>query len=287
MYRALVDGSASILIADPRNLDGLIDVMASQQFTVMGGVNTLYNALVNHPRIREVDFSQCAFSGAGATATQQVVVDRWQAITGMSILEGYGMTETCCYISQQALDGRPFDGSVGLPLTELSIRDSADRELAPGEQGEVCIRGPQVMAGYWNRPDETALVMTHDGYLRTGDIGSVDANGYLRLSERKKDMILVSGFNVFPTEIEGVLLGHPGILEAAVIAVADEHSGQAPVAFVVRRDPLLSEAAVHAYCEEHLTGYKRPRRIEFRDALPKSPVGKVLRRVLRDESVRG
>jgi long-chain acyl-CoA synthetase len=289
MYRALVDGSASILIADPRNLDGLIDVLASQRFTVMGGVNTLYNALVNHPRIHEVDFSQCAFSGAGATATQQVVADRWQAISGMSILEGYGMTETCCYISQQALDGRPFDGTVGLPLplTELSIRDADDRELGPGEQGEVCIRGPQVMAGYWNRADETALVMTRDGYLRTGDIGSIDASGYLKLFERKKDMILVSGFNVFPTEIEGVLLGHPGILEAAVIAVADEHSGQAPVAFVVRRDPLLSDAQVHDWCEQNLTGYKRPRRIEFRDSLPKSPVGKVLRRLLRDESVPG
>ena len=288
MYRALIDGSACILIADPRNLDGLIDVLVSQRFTVMGGVNTLYNALINHPRIREVDFSQCAFSGAGATATQQVVADRWLAISGMSILEGYGMTETCCYISQQALDGRPFDGSVGLPLplTELSIRDASDRELAVGEQGEVCVRGPQVMAGYWNRPDETTLVITQDGYLRTGDIGSIDRGGYLRLSERKKDMILVSGFNVFPTEIEGVLLGHPGILEAAVIAVADEHSGQAPVAFVVRRDPALGEAEVHDYCAAHLTGYKRPRRIEFRDALPKSPVGKVLRRVLRDDSAR-
>ena len=285
MYRSLVDGSASILIADPRNLDAFIDVLVSQRFTTMGGVNTLYNALANHPRIGEVDFSHCAFSGAGATATQQVVVDRWHALTGMSIVEGYGMTETCCYISQQALDGRPFDGSVGLPfpLTELSIRDATDREVQPGEQGELCVRGPQVMAGYWNRPDETALVMTSDGYLRTGDIASVDASGYLRLAERKKDMILVSGFNVFPTEIEGVLLGHPQVLEAAVIAATDEHSGQAPVAFVVRRDATLTEAEVHAYCAERLTGYKRPRQIEFRDMLPKSPVGKVLRRVLRDE----
>jgi long-chain acyl-CoA synthetase len=286
MYRALIDGSCSILIADPRNLDGLIDVMASQRFTTMGGVNTLYNALLNHPRIDEVDFSHCLFSGAGATATQQVVADRWEAHTGMSIVEGYGMTETCCYISQQALDGRRFDGSVGLPLplTEISVRDPIDRELPIGESGEICVRGPQVMAGYWNRPDETALVMTRDGFLRTGDIGCVDANGYLRLSERKKDMILVSGFNVYPTEIEGVLLQHPKVLEAAVIAAADDHSGQVPVAFVVRRDPTLTEADLRSFCEEHLTAYKRPKRIEFRDSLPKSPVGKVLRRVLREES---
>jgi long-chain acyl-CoA synthetase len=285
MYRALVDGSSAILIADPRNIDSFVDTLASQRFTVMGGVNTLYNALGHHPRIGTVDFSHCRFSMAGATATQQAVVNRWQAVSGRSIIEGYGMTETCCYISQQALDGRPFDGSVGLPLplTELSIRGADDREAAPGEQGEVCIRGPQVMAGYWNRPDETARVMTEDGFLRTGDIGCVDAGGYLRLSERKKDMILVSGFNVFPTEIEGVLLSHPQVAEAAVIATSDAHSGQVPVAYVIRRDPSLDREALMAYLADNLTPYKRPKRIEFRDTLPKSPVGKILRRVLREE----
>jgi long-chain acyl-CoA synthetase len=289
MYRALVDGSCSLLIADPRNIDGFVDTLASQRFTVMGGVNTLYNALANHPRIGTVDFSHCVFSGAGATATQQAVVDRWRAISGMSIVEGYGMTETCCYISQQALDGRPFDGSVGLPLplTEISVRDSADQEVPLGEPGEVCIRGPQVMAAYWNRPDETARVMTTDGFLRTGDIGSVDSDGYLRLSERKKDMILVSGFNVFPTEIEGVLLKHPKVLEAAVIASPDEHSGEVPVAFVVRRDPSLDREELITFMADMLTAYKRPKRIEFRDSLPKSPVGKILRRVLRDEDQSG
>ena len=286
MYRALVDGSSSLLIADPRNLDDLVDTLASQRFTMIGGVNTLYNALLNHPRIGTVDFSHCLFSSAGATATQQVVADRWQALTGLSIVEGYGMTETCCYISQQALDGRPFDGSVGLPLplTELSIRDLAGREVAPGASGEVCVRGPQVMAGYWNRPDETAAAMTEDGFLRTGDIGSIDANGCLRLSERKKDMILVSGFNVFPTEIEGVLLQHPKVLEAAVVAMPDEHSGEAPAAFVVRRDPSLTAEELRAFMAGMLTAYKRPKRLEFRETLPKSPVGKILRRVLREET---
>ncbi len=286
MYRALLDGACSILVADPRNLDAFVETLATQRFSTMGGVNTIYNALLHHPRIREVDFSHCALSAAGATATQQVVVDRWQALTGMSIVEGYGMTETTCYISQQALDGRPFDGSVGLPLplTDISIRDARDQELPVGEHGEVCVRGPQVMAGYWNRPDETARVMTADGFLRTGDIGAIDQAGYLRLSERKKDMILVSGFNVFPTEIEGVLLQHPKVLEAAVVAADDPHSGQVPIAFVVRSDPSLDEAEIRAFCAEQLTAYKRPKRIEFRDSLPKSPVGKILRRVLRDES---
>ena len=262
--------------------------MVSQRFTSMGGVNTLYAALLNHPRIRDVDFSQCFVSGAGATATQQAVVDRWHALTGMSIVEGYGMTETCCYISQQPLDGRPFNGSAGLPypLTEISIRGSDDRELAAGEPGEICVRGPQVMAGYWNRHAETAQVMTEDGYLRSGDIGSIDADGYLRISDRKKDMLLVSGFNVFPNEVDAVLLEHPKVLEAAVVSAPDWRSGEVPVAFVVRRDPSLTEAELRAFCAERLTAYKRPKRFEFRDTLPKTPVGKILRRALRDEAHR-
>jgi len=288
MFRQLLLGGSCILIANPRNLDELVGTMATQRFTTMGGVNTLYAALLNHPRIREVDFSHCFVSGAGATATQQPIVDGWQALTGMSIVEGYGMTETCCYISQQPLDGRPFNGSVGLPypLTEISIRDPLDRELAPGEPGEICVRGPQVMAGYWNRPEETARVMTDDGYLRTGDIGSIDEGGWLRISDRKKDVILVSGFNVFPNEVEAVLLSHPGVLEAAVVSAPDPRSGEVPAAFVVRRDPALTEAQLRAYCAEQLTAYKCPKRIEFRDVLPKTPVGKILRRALRDEAHR-
>jgi long-chain acyl-CoA synthetase len=288
MFRQLLHGGSCILIADPRKLDDLVETMVTQRFTTMGGVNTLYAALLNHPRIGAVDFSSCFICAAGATATQQAVVDRWQALTGMSIVEGYGMTETCCYISQQPLDGRPFNGSAGLPypLTEISIRGLDDRELPLGEPGEICVRGPQVMAGYWNRPEETARVMTEDGFLRSGDIGSVDAEGYLRISDRKKDMILVSGFNVFPNEVEAVLLTHPKVLEAAVVSVPDERCGETPVAFVVRRDASLTEAEVCAFCAEQLTAYKRPKRIEFRDALPKTPVGKILRRALRDEARR-
>jgi long-chain acyl-CoA synthetase len=288
MFRQLLHGGSCILIANPRNLDDLVATMASQRFTSMGGVNTLYAALLAHPRIGEVDFSHCFVSGAGATATQQAVVDRWHALTGMSIVEGYGMTETCCYVSQQPLDGRPFNGSAGLPypLTEISIRGRDDRELAAGEPGEICIRGPQVMAGYWNRPAETAQVMTEDGYLRSGDIGSIDADGYLRISDRMKDMLLVSGFNVFPNEVEAVLLEHPQVLEAAVVSAPDARSGEVPVAFVVRRDPSLTAADLRAFCAERLTGYKRPKRIEFRDTLPKTPVGKILRRALRDEARR-
>ena len=286
MLRQLVHGGCCILIAYPRNLDELVETMSTQRFTVMRGVNTLYSALLNHPRIREVDFSHCLFSTGGAAATQKVVVDRWHALTGMSIVEGYGLTETCCYVSQQALDGREFNGSVGLPLplTELSIRDAFDRELPLGEVGEICVRGPQVMARYWNNQDETAKVMTPDGFLRTGDNGAVDTGGYLRLSDRKKDMILVSGFNVFPNEIERVILQHPKVLEVAVVAIPDPRSGEVPAAFVVKGDPSLTAAELGAFCEEQLAAYKRPKRIEFRDALPKTAVGKILRYALRDDN---
>ncbi|MBS0376142.1 MAG: AMP-binding protein [Proteobacteria bacterium] len=288
MFRQLLHGGSCLLIADPRNVDDLVETLRTQRFTLLGGTNTLYAALLAHPRIAEVDFSACYLSASGATQTQQPIVDRWQALTGLSIVEGYGMTETCCYISQMPHDGRPFNGSAGLPypLTEISVRDLDGRELGIGEAGEICVRGPQVMAGYWGRPDASREALTEDGYLRTGDIGSVDAEGYLRISDRKKDMILVSGFNVYPNEVEAVLLAHPKVLEAAVVAAPDAHSGEAPVAFVVARDPSLTAAELLAHCAGELTGYKRPRRIEFRATLPKTPVGKILRRALRDE-VRG
>ena len=288
LFHGVDAGSATVLIADPRNLDDYVATLIAQRFTSIGGINTLYSALLHHPRIGEVDFSQCLFAFAGAAATQPAVAARWRALTGLEISEIYGLTEACGIVSAQAFDGRPFDGTVGLPLplAELSIRDADGRELGVGEPGEVCVRGPQVMAGYWNRPDETAKVMTTDGYLRTGDVGSLDARGYLRISDRQKDMILVSGFNVYPNEIEAVLLAHPRVLEAAVVSVPDPRSGEAPAAFVVRRDVSLTEAELRAFCAEQLTAYKRPKRFEFRDTLPKTPVGKILRRVLRDEAER-
>jgi long-chain acyl-CoA synthetase len=288
MFRLLLLGGSCILIEDARNLDALVDTMRTQRFTAMGGVNTLYAALMNHPRVRDIDFSQCWICGAGATATQPAIAERWEALTGGTIIEGYGMTETCCYISQLPLDGRRFNGSAGLPYpaTEISIRDRDDRELAPGESGEICVRGPQVMAGYWNRPEETAQVMTEDGYLRSGDIGTIDREGYIRICDRKKDMILVSGFNVYPNEVEAVLLTHPQVLEAAVVSIPDARAGELPAAFIVRRDPALTAEELAAHCAAALTAYKRPRRYEFRERLPKTPVGKILRRVLRDEAQR-
>jgi long-chain acyl-CoA synthetase len=284
LFRSLDCGGATVLIADPRNLDEFVATLIAQPFTSIAGINTLYAALLNHRRIGEVDFSRCLFSYAGAAATQATVAARWRALTGLEIAEVYGLTEACGIVTMQALDGRTFDGTAGLPLplAELSIRDSDGRELAVGEPGEVCVRSPQVMAGYWQRPDETAQAMTEDGYLRTGDIGSLDERGYLRIGDRKKDMILVSGFNVYPNEIEAVLLAHPKVLEAAVIAVPDARSGELPAAFVVRRDASLTEDELRAHCAAQLTAYKRPKRIEFRDVLPKSPVGKILRRSLRD-----
>ena len=286
MFRVLLLGGSCILIESARNLDDLVDTMCTQRFTSMGGVNTLYAALMNHARFHDIDFSQCWLAGAGATATQQPVVERWEALTGLTIVEGYGMTETCCYVSQLPLDGRRFNGSAGLPypLTEISIRGPDERERAAGESGEICVRGPQVMAGYWNRPQESAQVMTEDGFLRSGDIGSVDAQGYLRISDRKKDMILVSGFNVYPNEIEAVLLTHPKVLEAAVVSIPDARAGELPAAFIVRRDASLTAPELAAHCAGALTAYKRPKRYEFRDTLPKSAVGKILRRALREEA---
>ena len=286
LFMNLGHGIASILIADPRNLDAFVATLRNERFTAFGGINTLYNALASHPGIREVDFSACRYSAAGAASTQPAVAERWQALTGNWITEIYGLTETTACVSSQVFDGRPFDGSAGLPLprTEVSIRDVEGRELEVGATGEICVRGPQVMEGYWQRPDETAKVMTEDGYLRTGDVGRIDERGRLFISDRTKDMILVSGFNVFPNEVEGVLLAHPKVLEAAVVSVPDEHSGEVPIAFVVARDASLSEAELRAHAAASLTAYKRPRRYEFRDALPKSPVGKVLRRALRDEA---
>jgi long-chain acyl-CoA synthetase len=281
-------GVATVLITDPRNLDTYVEVLATQAFTMICGINTLYAGLVRHPRIGEVDFSRCRCAIAGAAATQPAVAERFRAVAGVPLREVYGMTELAGAATIGPLDERAVEGICGLPLplVELSVRDLADREVATGAEGEVCIRGPQVMAGYWQRPDETRRVMTPDGFLRTGDIGRLDAHGYLHVVDRKKDMILVSGFNVFPNEVEAVLAEHPKVREAAVVAVDDAHSGEVPVAFVVRADPTLGAEELRQHCAARLTAYKRPRHFEFRDALPKTPVGKILRRALRDEAHR-
>jgi long-chain acyl-CoA synthetase len=277
-------GGCAILVANPRDLDGLVATMRRERFTVLAGVNTLFRALLDHPKIGSVDFSHCKFFNAAAMATQKTVSDRWQALTGLPIIEGYGLSEATALVTCNPVDATSFSGSVGIPSpgTELSIRDEAGNPLPPGTHGEVCVRGPQVMAGYWRRPDETAKVMTADGFLRTGDIGSLDERGFLTLHDRKKDVIIVSGFNVYPNEVEAVLAAHPQVLEACVVGVDDAHSGEAVAASVVRRDPALDAEALAAHCRANLAAYKCPQRIEFADALPKSPVGKVLRRAVRD-----
>ncbi|MHB8667577.1 MAG: AMP-binding protein, partial [Burkholderiales bacterium] len=247
-------------------------------------VNTLFNALMHHPDFEKLDFSALRISNGGGMAVQKAVADKWKKITGVTLTEGYGLTETSPVVTTNPPDAKEFSGSIGLPVpsTEISIRDDAGGELPLGQAGEICIRGPQVMAGYWQRPDETAKVMTADGFFRSGDIGIMDEKGYTRIVDRKKDMILVSGFNVYPNEIEGVVMMLPGVLECAAVGVPDEHSSEAVKLFVVRKDPDLSEQQVRAHCQQNLTGYKCPKYIEFRTDLPKTNVGKILRRALRD-----
>ena len=254
------------------------------QFNSFPAVNTLYNALANHPDIGQLDFSRLFNASGGGMAIQASVAQRWKAATGVLIVEGYGLTETSPSVTSNPIDATAYNGTIGLPLpsTDVSIRSDDNQPVAIGETGEICIRGPQVMAGYWNRPEETAKVMTVDGFLRSGDIGVMDERGYIKLVDRKKDMILVSGFNVYPNEIEDVVGQLPGVFEVAAVGIADDHSGEAVKLFIVKKDPALTEAAVRDYCKLNLTGYKRPRVIEFRTDLPKSNVGKILRRELRD-----
>ena len=280
---AMRAGGVNLLIPNPRDIPGLIKELMKYQINCFPAVNTLYNALLNAPGFDKVDFSKLKVSIGGGMAVQKTVAERWLKVTGCPLLEGYGLSETSPTLTCNPADRDKFTGSIGLPMpsTYISIRDDEGREVPLGEAGEICARGPQVMPGYWNRPDESAKVMTADGFFRTGDIGVMSPEGYTKIVDRKKDMILVSGFNVYPNELEEVVSRHPGVLEAAAVGVPDEHSGEAPKLFVVRRDPGLTEAALMAYCRENLTGYKRPRYIEFRDDLPKSPVGKILRRELR------
>jgi long-chain acyl-CoA synthetase len=278
-------GALNILIPNPRDIGGFIKELGKYQFNMLPAVNTLYNALLNHPEFAKLDFSALKICNGGGMAVQQAVNDRWLKVTGVSIIEGYGLSETSPVATCNRADSQAFTATIGLPVpsTEIAILDDDGKEVALGTAGEIAIRGPQVMTGYWNRPDETAKVMTADGYFKSGDVGVMDERGYVKIVDRKKDMILVSGFNVYPNELEGVIAAHPGVLECAAIGVPDEHSGEAVKVFVVRKDPNLTEAALMAYCKEQLTGYKKPKYIEFREELPKTNVGKILRRMLRDE----
>jgi long-chain acyl-CoA synthetase len=278
-------GALNLLIPNPRDIPGFIKELAKYPFNMLPAVNTLYNALANHPDFAKLDFSGLKISNGGGMAVQQAVNDRWKQITGTSIIEGYGLSETAPVATCNRADTVDFTGTIGLPVpsTEVAILDDDGVPVALGERGEIGIRGPQVMAGYWNRPDETAKVMTADGFFKSGDIGVIDAQGYVKIVDRKKDMILVSGFNVYPNELEAVISGHPGVLECAVIGVPDENSGEAVKVFIVRRDPALTAEQVMDFCKQQFTGYKKPKHIEFRDELPKTNVGKILRRVLRDE----
>ncbi|WP_215403599.1 long-chain fatty acid--CoA ligase [Janthinobacterium sp. JC611] len=279
-------GALNILIPNPRDIPGLIKELGKYKFNLLPAVNTLYNALVNHPDFAKLDFSGLKIANGGGMAVQQAVNDKWLQVTGVSIIEGYGLSETSPVATCNRADSTAFSGTIGLPVpsTDIAILDDDGKEVPLGQTGEIAIRGPQVMSGYWNRPDETAKVMTPDGYFKSGDVGIMDERGYVKIVDRKKDMILVSGFNVYPNEVEAVIAAHPGVLECACVGVPDEHSGEAVKVFVVRKDPNLTQAVLAAYCKEQFTGYKRPKYIEFRDELPKTNVGKILRRALRDET---
>jgi long-chain acyl-CoA synthetase len=281
----LRDGGCNLLIPNPRDIPGFIKELKNNRFSAMSGLNTLYNALLNHPDFASVDFSQLRMASAGGMAMQKAVADRFHKVTKVAILEGYGLTETSPVATTNPVDQTEFSGTIGLPVpsTVITIRDDDENILPVGKVGEICIAGPQVMKGYWQRPEETAKVMARDGAFKTGDIGVMDERGFVTIVDRKKDMILVSGFNVYPNELEQVVAMMPGVLEVAAIGVSDEHSGEVPKLFIVKKDPALTEADVMAFCKEQLTGYKRPKYVEFRAELPKTNVGKILRRALRDE----
>ena len=278
-------GAQNVLIPNPRDIAGFVKELQKYPIHIFPGLNTLFNALLNNEEFRKLDFKPLILTLGGGMAVQKGVAERWKALTACPVSEGYGLSETSPVATANKFSSTDFTGTIGLPLpsTEIAIRDDDGNNVPLGEVGEICIRGPQVMAGYWNRPDETAKVMTKDGFFKSGDMGFMDERGYTKIVDRKKDMILVSGFNVYPNELEEVVAHHPGVLEVAAIGVPDEHSGEVPKLFVVRKDPALTIEALMAYCRENLTGYKRPKFIEFRTELPKTPVGKILRRALRDQ----
>ncbi|MBP1885783.1 long-chain fatty acid--CoA ligase [Sinorhizobium mexicanum] len=279
----LSTGGNNILIPNPRDIPAFVKELGKYRTNIFPGLNTLFNALMNNAEFKKLDFSSLVLTFGGGMAVQRPVAERWLAVTGCPIHEGYGLSETSPVATANRLDTGDFTGTIGMPLpsTEVEIRDDGGNTLPVGEIGEICIRGPQVMAGYWQRPDETDKAISPDGFFRTGDIGFMNAEGLTKIVDRKKDMILVSGFNVFPNEIEEIAVTHPGILECAAIGIADPHSGEAVKLFVVRKDPDLTEEDVKRHCAANLTNYKRPRHVEFRTELPKSNVGKILRKDLR------
>jgi long-chain acyl-CoA synthetase len=280
----VVLGWRNILITNPRDFPAFVAELKKYKFTFISGVNTLFNALLHTPGFEKVDFSELRVTLGGGMAVQEAVAKRWKEVTGKILSQAWGLTETSPAACIN-LPGEDFNGSIGFPIpsTEISIRDDAGNELGINEVGEICVRGPQVMAGYWNRPDETAKVMIGTDWLRTGDVGRIDERGLVYIEDRKKDMILVSGFNVYPNEVESIAVTHPGVLEAAAIAQPDERSGEVVALFVVKKDPNLTEQAVIDHCKKSLTGYKVPKHVYFRTELPKTNVGKILRRALRDE----
>jgi long-chain acyl-CoA synthetase len=277
-------GATNLLITNPRDIPGFVTELRKYPFTILTGVNTLFNALLNNPEFSTLDFSGVKVTLGGGASVQKGVAERWKKMTGKPLIEAYGLTETSPAATINPINTPEFNGSIGLPIssTEAAIRNENGADVPLGERGELCIRGPQVMKGYYRQPEETANVFMPDGFLRTGDIAVMDNKGFVRIVDRKKDMILVSGFNVYPNEVEDVLAMHPGVLEAAAIGVPDEKTGEAVKLFVVRKDPALSAEQLVSFCREYLTAYKVPSQVEFRTELPKTNVGKVLRRELRD-----
>ena len=281
-------GALNVLIPNPRDLASTIKDLSKYRINVFPAVNTLFNGLANNPDFAKLDFSELVISNGGGMAVQEAVAKKWLAITGCPICEGYGLSETSAGVTCNPTDSETYTGTIGLPLPNVEIRilDDGGREVPLGQAGEIAIRGPQVMRDYWQQPEETAKVMTPDGFFKSGDVGIMDERGYTRIVDRKKDMILVSGFNVYPNEVEAVVAAHPGVLECAAVGVPDANSGEAVMLFVVKKDPALTKEALADYCHQELTGYKRPKYIEFRAELPKTNVGKILRRELRDGVVK-
>ncbi|GBG00910.1 long-chain-fatty-acid--CoA ligase [Azospira sp. I13] len=277
-------GATNVLITNPRDIPGFVKELGQYKFTVITGVNTLFNALLNNPDFAKVDFSALRAALGGGMAVQKAVAQKWKQVTGKPLIEAYGLTETSPAATINPLDLPEFNGAIGLPIssTEIAIRDDQGNDLSIGQAGEICIRGPQVMKGYWQRPEETQMVFYGDGFLRTGDVGVMDEKGFVRIVDRKKDMILVSGFNVYPNEVEAVVAMHPAVVEVAAVGVPDERSGEAVKVFVVVKDKSVTKEAIIAHCKENLTGYKVPHLVEFRDELPKTNVGKILRRALKE-----
>jgi long-chain acyl-CoA synthetase len=277
-------GATNVLITNPRDIPGFVKELGQYKFTVITGVNTLFNALLNNPDFAKVDFSAMRAALGGGMAVQKAVAQKWKQVTGKPLIEAYGLTETSPAATINPLDLPEFNGAIGLPIssTEIAIRDDQGNDLSVGQAGEICIRGPQVMKGYWQRPEETQMVFYGDGFLRTGDVGVMDEKGFVRIVDRKKDMILVSGFNVYPNEVEAVVAMHPAVVEVAAVGVPDERSGEAVKVFVVVKDKSVTKEAIIAHCKENLTGYKVPHLVEFRDELPKTNVGKILRRALKE-----